>query len=119
MVGVRTRSAISSGPEVQVGYMNGLAITIIVGQLPKLFGFSTEGDSFIDDVVAFFSNLDQTNTTTLLVGLGTLALLLGLPRISKTIPAVLVAVHLEEAAVVLDDAEGDGEAEAGALALGG
>ena len=52
--------------------MNGLAITIIVGQLPKLFGFSTEGDTFVDDVVAFFQNLDQTNTTTLLVGLGTL-----------------------------------------------
>ena len=66
--------------EVQVGYMNGLAITIIVGQLPKLFGFSTEGDTFVDDVVAFFQNLDQTNTTTLLVGLGTLALLLGLPH---------------------------------------
>src|SRR6478752_8586539 len=32
--------------EVQVGYMNGLAITIIVGQLPKLFGFSTDADSF-------------------------------------------------------------------------
>jgi high affinity sulfate transporter 1 len=78
--------------EVQVGYMNGLAITIIVGQLPKLFGFSTEGDTFVDDVVAFFQNLDQTNTTTLLVGLGTLALLLGLPRVSKKIPAVLVAV---------------------------
>ena len=78
--------------EVQVGYMNGLAITIIVGQLPKLFGFSTDADSFVQEVKAFFSNLDQTNTTTLLVGLGTLALLLGLPRISKKIPAVLVAV---------------------------
>ena len=30
--------------EVQVGYMNGLAVTIIVGQLPKLFGFSTDAD---------------------------------------------------------------------------
>jgi high affinity sulfate transporter 1 len=78
--------------EVQVGYMNGLAITIIVGQLPKLFGFSTEGDTFVDDVVAFFQNLDQTNTTTLLVGLGTLALLIGLPYVSKKIPAILVAV---------------------------
>ena len=63
--------------EVQVGYMNGLAITIIVGQLPKLFGFSTDADSFVDEVGAFFDELDQTNTTTLLVGLGTLALLLG------------------------------------------
>ena len=36
--------------EVQVGYMNGLAITIIVGQLPKLFGFSTDADGFLDEV---------------------------------------------------------------------
>ena len=39
--------------EVQVGYMNGLAITIIVGQLPKLFGFSTDADSFLDEVEQF------------------------------------------------------------------
>ena len=36
--------------EVQVGYMNGLGITIIVGQLPKLFGFSTDGDSFLEEL---------------------------------------------------------------------
>src|SRR6188472_1330425 len=36
--------------EVQVGYMNGLGITIIVSQLPKLFGFSTDSDNFIEDV---------------------------------------------------------------------
>ena len=35
--------------EVQVGYMNGLAITIIVGQLPKLCGFSTDADGFVDE----------------------------------------------------------------------
>ena len=55
--------------EVQVGYMNGLAVTIIVGQLPKLFGFSTDADCFLDEVKAFVEGLDQTNATTLLVGL--------------------------------------------------
>src|SRR6516225_917007 len=40
--------------EVQVGYMNGLAITIIVGQLPKLFGFSTDADTFFNEVREFF-----------------------------------------------------------------
>src|SRR6476620_6859836 len=30
-----------------LGYMNGLAVTIVVGQLPKLFGFSVDGDTFI------------------------------------------------------------------------
>ena len=78
--------------EVQVGYMNGLAITIIVGQLPKLFGFSTDADTFIDEVRAFFGALDQTDATTLAVGLACLLVLLGLPRLTRRVPAVLVAV---------------------------
>ena len=104
--------------EVQVGYMNGLAITIVVGQLPKLFGFSTEGDTFVDDVVAFFSNLDETNTTTLLVGLGTLALLVGLPRISKKIPAVLVAVVAATVVSAVFDLAADGVKTVGTLPTG-
>ncbi len=78
--------------EVQVGYMNGLAVTIIVGQLPKLFGFSTSADSFLAEVRVFFEGLDQTSGTTLAVGLGVFALLVVVPRISRRLPAVLVAV---------------------------
>ena len=69
--------------EVQVGYMNGLAITIIVGQLPKLFGFSTHADSFLAELRAFADSLDQTHTTTLVVGAAVLVLLLVLPRITS------------------------------------
>jgi high affinity sulfate transporter 1 len=78
--------------EVQVGYMNGLAITIVVGQLPKLFGFSTDADTFREEVKAFFQHLDKTSGVTLGVGLGVLAVLLLLPLVTKRIPAVLVAV---------------------------
>src|SRR5215472_15898279 len=39
--------------EVQVGYMNGLALTIIVGQLPKLCGFSTDATGFGNELRAF------------------------------------------------------------------
>jgi high affinity sulfate transporter 1 len=78
--------------EVQVGYMNGLAVTIIVGQLPKLFGFSTDADGFFAEIQAFIKGLGQTNTTTLAVGLSVLAVLLLLPRFTKRVPAVLVAV---------------------------
>src|SRR6185436_14265131 len=53
--------------EVQVGYMNGLAITIIVGQLPKLCGFSTDADDFVDEVRAFVTGFDQRNTTALVL----------------------------------------------------
>ncbi len=34
-----------------LGYMNGLALTIIVGQLPKLFGFSVDADGFIGELL--------------------------------------------------------------------
>jgi high affinity sulfate transporter 1 len=78
--------------EVQVGYMNGLAITIVVGQLPKLFGFSTDADSFAGEIRAFVESLDQTVVAALVVGLAVLAVLLVLPRITTRIPAVLVAV---------------------------
>jgi high affinity sulfate transporter 1 len=78
--------------EVQVGYMNGLAITILVGQLPKLSGFSTDADSFVEEVREFVTNFDQRDSTALAVGLVTLAVLLTLPRFTRTIPAVLVAV---------------------------
>jgi high affinity sulfate transporter 1 len=78
--------------EVQVGYMNGLAVTIIVGQLPKLFGFSTDATSFADEVRAFFDNVDKTVGAALAVGAGVLLILLVLPRLTRRVPAVLVAV---------------------------
>ncbi len=78
--------------EVQVGYMNGLAITIVVGQLPKLCGFSTDADGFVEELRAFLGGFDERNSTALVLGLITLAVLLVLPRFTRTIPAVLVAV---------------------------
>ncbi|MET0276407.1 MAG: SulP family inorganic anion transporter, partial [Acidimicrobiia bacterium] len=78
--------------EVQVGYMNGLAVTIVVSQLPKLFGFSTDSDGFFDELREFVEHLDRTQTEALLIGLGALVVLLVLPRITRRVPAVLVAV---------------------------
>ncbi|MBK6971036.1 MAG: sulfate permease [Candidatus Microthrix sp.] len=78
--------------EVRVGYLNGLAVTIIVGQLPKLFGFSTDADGFVDEVRQFLRNVDRTNRATLVTGLCVLAVLLVLPRLTTIVPAVLVAV---------------------------
>jgi high affinity sulfate transporter 1 len=78
--------------EVQVGYMNGLGITIIVGQLPKLFGFSTDADSFLSELKAFVEGLGQTHTATLVLGLAVLGILLVLPLLTKRLPAILVGV---------------------------
>jgi high affinity sulfate transporter 1 len=78
--------------EIQVGYMNGLALTIVVGQLPKLFGFSTDADGFVEEVGSWVSHLDETHAATLAVGAGVLVVLLVLPRLVPKVPAVLVAV---------------------------
>ena len=74
--------------------------------------------SFVEEVKAFFSNLDQTNVTTLLVGLGTLALLLGLPRLSKKIPAVLVAVVAATIVSAVLDLAAEGVKTVGTLPQG-
>lgn len=104
--------------EVQVGYMNGLGITIIAGQLPKLFGFSTSAGSFLAEIRAFFDGLDQTDSTTLLVGACVLALLLLLPRLTSRVPAVLVAVVAATAASALLNLSEHGVATVGALPQG-
>jgi high affinity sulfate transporter 1 len=104
--------------EIQIGYMNGLAVVIIMGQLPKLFGFSTNADSFADEARAFFDGLDQTVAAALIVGIGVLAVLLLLPRLAPKVPAVLVAVvgaTIVSAAFGLSDA---GVATVGSLPHG-
>src|SRR5580693_6509230 len=40
-----------------IGYMNGLALTILVGQLPKLFGFKVEGEGLIAEFIGFVEGL--------------------------------------------------------------
>ncbi len=104
--------------EVQVGYMNGLGITIIVGQLPKLFGFSTDADNFLDELKQFAENLDQTDTTTLLVGVAVLAVLLVLPKITTRLPAILVAVVGATVASAVLGLADEGVATVGALPQG-
>jgi high affinity sulfate transporter 1 len=104
--------------EVQVGYMNGLAVTIVVGQLPKLFGFSTDADSFADEVKVFFESLDQTVVAALLIGLAVLATLFLLPRVTKLLPAVLVAVVGATVVSAVLDLGADGVATVGSLPQG-
>ncbi|MGA9857669.1 MAG: sulfate permease [Solirubrobacteraceae bacterium] len=104
--------------EVQVGYMNGLAITIIVGQLPKLFGFSTDANGFLDEVKKFVQGLDQTNTTTLVVGVAVLGVLLVLPRLTTRVPAILVAVVGVTIASAVLGLSSHGVATVGALPQG-
>jgi high affinity sulfate transporter 1 len=77
---------------VRLGYLMGIAVTVIVTQLPKLFGFSTHTESLIPGLRAFVAGLDQTNTTALAIGVGSLGLIVGLRRIAPQVPGVFLAV---------------------------
>ena len=53
-----------------IGYMNGLAITILVGQLPKLFGFSVSAEGFIGDLVGFVQGVAGGETVVAAAAVG-------------------------------------------------
>ena len=78
---------------IRYGYMNGIALTVLIGQLPKLFGFSVEGDGALAETVAFIQGLlaGETNWVTFAVGASTLGFILIFSRY-KRFPTVLVAV---------------------------
>ncbi len=89
----------------QIGYMTGLALTILVGQLPKLFGFSIHSDTLIGDITGFVDGVrsGETVTAAALIGIAGLAVILVLQRWLPKIPAVLVAVVLSIGAEVVFD----------------
>ncbi|MGV1037990.1 MAG: SulP family inorganic anion transporter, partial [Candidatus Nanopelagicales bacterium] len=88
-----------------LGYMNGLALTIIVGQLPKLFGFSVDADGFVGELTGFVSGLANGEVVPAAAAVGILSLLLimVLQRVMPKVPAVLVAVILAILATMVLD----------------
>lgn len=79
-----------------IGYLNGLALTILVGQLPKLFGFKVDAEGLIGEFVAFIDGLgdDDVVIAAAVVGIAGTALILLLQRWLPKVPAVLVMVVL-------------------------
>jgi high affinity sulfate transporter 1 len=84
----------------QIGYMNGLALTILVSQLPKLCGFSVSGDGLIDEARGFIDGLSAGKAVpaAVVIGLASLAIILIVGRLLPRVPGVLVAVVLAIAA---------------------
>ena len=103
---------------VRVGYLAGLAITIFVGQLPKLFGFSTDAGNFIEEILVFLTNLDQTNIYALSVGLLCLIIILGLKQWLPRWPGILIAVVAAIVATVVFDLVAKGVSIVGVLPQG-
>src|SRR4051794_14077546 len=84
-----------SGP-IRVGYMNGIALTILVGQLPKLLGFSVTAPDVVGGLAATVAGIRDGEVVplALLVGMLCLAVILIGKRLQPRFPSVLVAVIL-------------------------
>src|SRR5262245_25304279 len=78
---------------IRYGYMNGIALTVLVSQLPKLFGFSVEDSGPLRELWAIGQAVakGKANWVAFAVGAGTLAAILALKKIPR-IPGILIAV---------------------------
>jgi high affinity sulfate transporter 1 len=105
---------------IRYGYMNGIALTVLISQLPKLFGFSIESEGSLRSLWTITGAIleGKTNWVAFGIGLGTLTVILLLQKY-KRLPGILIAVVGATAAVAaLDLAARYGVTVLGPLAQG-
>ena len=102
------------------GYMNGLALTILIGQLPKLFGFKVSAEGLIGEITGFAKGLahGEAVTAAAVTGIAGIALILVLQRRLPKIPAVLIMVVLAIAATSIFSLADHGVSLVGVLPKG-
>jgi high affinity sulfate transporter 1 len=78
---------------IRYGYMNGIALTVLLSQVPKLLGFSIESQGPLRDLWSIGNGVasGRTNWIAFAIGAGTLAVIFLLKR-SKAVPGILIAV---------------------------
>jgi len=103
---------------ILVGFLNGVAISILLGQIGKLFGFAIESGGIIPRLLEFIAKLPQTHGLTLAVGLGSFAVLFLARRFLPRLPAALVALVVAAMAVALLKLDGQGVAILGPVPAG-
>jgi len=89
---------------IRYGYMNGIALTVLLSQIPKLFGFSVSASGPLRQAWGISQKVlaGSTNLVTLAVGASTLVLILILKRRPR-IPGILIAVTAATIAVAVFD----------------
>src|SRR5262252_589331 len=103
-----------------IGYLNGLALTILIGQLPKLFGFKVEAENFIGEITGFVKGLanGEAVAAAAAVGVAGIVLILVLQRWLPKVPAVLIMVVLAIAATTVFSLADHGVSLVGVLPKG-
>ncbi|KAA0233649.1 MAG: putative sulfate transporter [Acidimicrobiales bacterium] len=103
---------------ILVGYLAGVALIMIVGQLGKVSGIDISADGFLAEIGEFLSELDTANTATVLLSLGVLALLFAVQHFFPKLPGPLISVLAALVVVVVFDLEGHGVSVVGAIPAG-
>ena len=86
---------------ILIGFLNGIALSIISSQLGKLFGFPLQATGFFRRLYEFGSQLELTHWPTVALGLSVFVLLRVMKRVTPRAPGPLVAVGLSIAVVYL------------------
>jgi high affinity sulfate transporter 1 len=76
------------------GFMQGLALVVLVGQMPKIFGVEGGSGNFFQELWAIIIQLPQANLVTTFIGLLSLALLFAIKRFAPRAPGALITVIL-------------------------
>jgi len=103
---------------IMVGYLNGIAISIFLGQVGKLLGFPVTSGGIIPRLIEIVGKVPQTHGPTLAVGLGSFAVLIGVRRFLPRVPAALAAIVLAGAAAALLRLDAEGVAILGRVPAG-
>lgn len=79
---------------IREGYLNGIALTVLIGQLPKVLGFSVDGNNFLQEIKSLSQGIwnGQISWVSCTIGFSCLIVILGFKRWASRIPGVLVAV---------------------------
>ena len=102
---------------VTTGFLAGIAIHIIVGQLPTMLGVAGWHGHLLGRLVHVFGQLRDTNLYTLALGLGVLTVTMGTARISSRIPGALIGLVGAGLAVALFHLEAHGVSVVGPLSV--
>lgn len=103
---------------ILVGLLNGVAISICLGQIGKLLGFSIESKRIIPQLFEIVAKLPQTQVPTLIVGAASLAILFGLARWVPRLPTAPIILIAAGAAVALFGLDRYGVAVLGVVPAG-
>lgn len=103
---------------ILVGFLNGIALHIILGQSGKLFGFDLAAPGIVPRAVELVGKLGQTHWPTLGVGAATVLALILAPRWFPRLPAALIAIAVAAGVVAIFGLDGMGVATVGAVPAG-